>query len=464
LATVPVTVLLAGDSEQAVANVNVTASTRVYLWRARFGHGITNERGAAALQVEALSQSPTTYLFTVESTVVAGVLYEGVESVAVELPPGAASAPPITLTVNAYTGAISGRLQGMSAAANDDFSIWVIRLPDGESYQTYPSDQGTFTFSSVPIGRYLITVGNSQDAERGGPSQPQTVDLFANRETDVDIPLAPAAGSHINARIVNDARAALPFAWVTAEESGKTYSAALDSGEVVLDGLPADSFAIVVSAPGYYSQKQPIDLSSDALSAIELVLMPRPETRQLPWGTGTVVLPPETLAEIGSDSLILENGWLWGENRAAAPFVIQTPTAIVTLAEGQFALVYLPGKQAWLYQFDGHTQIQPLNGLESFTLQSGQMINLLNEEGLHAVSYNPVAVAALNPNGAPSIPFVWEPTAGARLRDQLAQAGINTAQIVTFVTYFIVLLSLAIIPLTAVYWQWKRGRTVWRGN
>ena len=121
-----------------------------------------------------------------------------------------------------------------------------------------------------------------------------------------------------------------------------------------------------------------------------------------------------------------------------------------------------------MYQLDGRAQIQPFNNPETITLQSGQMINLLNDEGLHAVSFNPVVVAALKPNKTPPIPFTWEPTRGTRLRDQLAQAGVNTAQIITFVTYFVVLLSLFLIPVTAVYWQRKRKKTIrqnaWRQN
>lgn len=459
-ATVPVTVLLADDSEQVVEQVNVTASTWVYMWRARFGHGITDEEGVTAVQVEALSQSPTEYLFKIEPTVVDGILYEGVESVAVDLLPGAVTAPPITLRVMAYTGAISGRLTGMSDEVVDDLSVWAIRLPDGEGYQTPPSAQGIFTFPSVPIDHYLIAVGDDQTIENDIQSQPRSIDLFENRESEVDISLAMMVGNHLRGQVLDEANVALPFAWVTVEGKGQPFSAALDSGTVMLNGLPFGAYPIIVSAPGYYSRKQLVDLSFGSLSDVDLVLTQRPETRQLSWGTGTVILPPETQAVIENDTVILERGWLWGENDAAAPFIIQTPRAYITLTSGRFALIYLPGEQAWLYQWNGRAQMQPINSSEPIVLQSGQMINLLNDEGLHAVSFNPIVVAALNPNTTLPIPITWEPTLGARLRDQLAQAGINTAQIVTFITYFIVLLSLFLIPVTAVYWQWKRKKII----
>jgi len=459
LATVPVTVQLAADSRQIVEHVNVSASTWVYLWRTRFGHGITDERGVTAVQVEALSQSPTEYIFKIDPTVVDGILYEGIEPVAVELPPGATTAPPITLTVNAYTGAVSGQLLGMTNAAADDLSVLAIRLPAGESYQTDPSDQGVFTFPSLPIDHYLLTVAGDPALENRMQSEPQSINLFENREAEVEIPLLMTTGSQPSRRIINDVQMALPFAWITVEESGRSHRASLDSGTVVFNELPSDASLITISAPGYYSQKQLVDVSADSSLDSDLILTQRPETQRLSWGSGAIMVPAETRTENTDKGLFLERGWLWGESNTVEPFIIQTLAADMTLLEGRFALLYLPGEQAWLYQFEGRTQIKPPNSPELITVQSGQMINLLNEAGFQAVSYNPVVVAAMSPNTTPPIQPVWEPTFSARLRDQLAQVGINTAQIITFVTYFIVLLSLFLIPITAVYLRWQRKKT-----
>lgn len=459
LATVPVTVLLADDSQQIVEHVNVSASTWVYLWRTRFGHGITDGTGITAVQVEALSQSPTEYVFKIDPTVVDGVLYEGVEPVTVELSPGATTAPPITLSVNAYTGAVSGQLLGMTNVAVNDLSVLAIRLPAGESYQTNPSDQGVFTFPSLPIDHYLLAVAGDPALENRMQSEPQSVDLFENREAEVEIPLMMATGSQPSRQIINDVGMALPFAWVTVEENGRSHRAALDSGTVVFNELPTDASLITVSAPGYYSQKQLVNISSNSSLDGDLILTERPETQRLSWGSGTIIVPAETRTENTDKRLFLERGWLWGESNTVEPFMIQTLTADITPLEGRFALLYLPGEQAWLYQFDGRSQIQPYNKSEPITVQSGHMINLLNEAGLQVVPYNPAIVAAMYPNTTPPIQAVWEPTLSARLRDQLAQVGINTAQIITFVTYFIVLSSLFLIPITAVYWRWKRKNT-----
>ena len=47
--------------------------------------------------------------------------------------------------------------------------------------------------------------------------------------------------------------------------------------------------------------------------------------------------------------------------------------------------------------------------------------------------------------------------AEAQLRDRLARAGITTAQIVTFITYLMVFLSIVGAPLAGIYW-WRRSR------
>ncbi len=457
LATVPVTVVLADLPEQPVGNVNVAASTWVYMWRARFGHGITDERGEAAVQVEALSQSATEYLFSVPPTVINGVLYEGVAPVPVQLPPGASFASPITLTVNAYTGAISGQILGMPVGAKEDISVWAIRLPDGESYQADLSIEGGYAFPSLPIDRYLIAIENGKAFENGFSIAPQSTDLLNTLEAVVDMPLEKTAGNQLSGRVLNEAHKILPFAWVTLEEGGKTSRVLLDSGTFAFIGLPPKSFQVSVSAPGYYSQVQQVDLSSGSRSDIDLILTEQPETRMVPWGSGAVVCPPETQVILEGGSLVLEKGWIWGENDTGAPLTIQTPVADINLTKGRFALAYLPGEQAWLYQFSGRAQVQDHQGLETIVLQSNQMVNLLNDEGLRAVSYNPVVVDALDPTSNLPILPTWEPTLRTRLHDRLAHFGVNTAQVITFVTYFIVLLTLFILPWTALYWGWKRN-------
>ena len=95
-ATVPVRVV---HDEQLIPNVPVAGATRLYLWRSRQSKSITNNKGEAQLKVEALAQAPTHYIFSVEPTVVDGVLYQSIEPIELTLPPGVTSAPMVTLQV-----------------------------------------------------------------------------------------------------------------------------------------------------------------------------------------------------------------------------------------------------------------------------------------------------------------------------------------------------------------------------
>jgi hypothetical protein len=89
------------------------------------------------------------------------------------------------------------------------------------------------------------------------------------------------------------------------------------------------------------------------------------------------------------------------------------------------------------------------------------MVNLFNDAGLQAVPLDPVVVSALHADQSSPLPLNWEPTLKARIRDQMAQIGISTAQLITFITYFIVLTSLFIVPFVALYYWWKnKNQTV----
>ncbi|MBU2611432.1 MAG: hypothetical protein KJ606_10905 [Chloroflexi bacterium] len=112
-ASMPVNVLL--EDGQPAPGVPLQASTRLYEWRGRTFTALSGADGQANLQVEALSQVPTTYQIFLPPVVVDGVLYESVEPVEVTLPPGPTSAPPITLRIRATKGQLSGQITPPSA-------------------------------------------------------------------------------------------------------------------------------------------------------------------------------------------------------------------------------------------------------------------------------------------------------------------------------------------------------------
>lgn len=431
-ATVPVQVLVDGEP---AAGVTVSAATRVYLWRARYGSGVTGVDGQAEVSVEALGQAPTTYLFRVDPTLVDGVLYEGADSARVVLPPGARSAPSITLTATGRRGTISGQVQGDEAA-----TIHAVRPADGSTMAMEATASGAFSFEDVPIDRYRLTAG--------GPvaSVDLTADPVAN---DVTLPTG-SEPAPVAILAEDETGARLPFAWATSDgESGIAHPR---SGAIRLANAGAGA-SLMVHAPGYFSQAQVV--SGDL--PLRVALSRRPETRLLPWGDGRLVLPAGSRFEMDGRMITLEQGWIWGEGADAAPFTVATPAASVTIATGNFALEVLSSDRGWLYLFDGAATVRR-NDDPPVVVEGGQMVNLWRGEGLRPVSYDPVAVAVLAPEGAPSwMPAVWERELRAQLRDRLARAGIGIAQVITFVTYSLALLAALASPLLAVY-VWRRWR------
>ncbi len=451
---VPINVLLADNPQQPVAGVKVNASTWLYMWRSRSFSAASDEQGQALIRAEALTAAPTEYVFRVEPTVVDGVLYEGATTADLTLLPGETVVTiPLTLSVKAYTGQVAGTISGADAVSS--LPVWAIRLPSGESYQTV-ANQGAFTFVPLPIDRYLLALDNAalMAEELAGTSQ--EIDLLANYEAAAEISLKDASGLLLHGRVLDETGAPLPFAWITPEQVGATRAILPDSETYMLAELPSRPFSLLASAPGYYSRAKRVKLSAGAATAVDITLTPQPGTHTVAWGDGAVVVPAESQAEVRGTEIVLENGWLWGRGEGAQPVVIDTSVAKISLLAGEFALEYLPGKRGWLYVMNGRAQVSQQE--TTTELQSGQMVNLFNEAGLQAVPLEPVVVAALHVDQSSPLSLVWEPTLAARIRDRLARVGVSTAQVITFVVYFIVLLSLFTMPFLALYWRWKHKK------
>lgn len=455
-ATIPVAVQLAGAPAQPVAGVQVHGSTWLYMWRSRSFSGATDSRGQALVRVEALAAAATEYVFRVAPTVVDGVLYTGVTTATLTLPPGATAAAPLTLTVSAHTGQVTGTLAGPRPPA--PLPVWAIQLPAGKSVQTV-ADQGSFSFAPLPIGRYLLALDESVLLSRGLSGQSQMVDLFANYQAVATMPLRPATGMAAAGRVLDEAGTPLPFAWVTAEQSRRQTAVLPPAGAYLLPELPPQGITLLANAPGYYSQAILVNLSSGPAADVDITLRRRPGTHHMPWGEGTIVVPVESQAGISGSLITLERGWLWGRGEGGPPVVIRTPAAEITVTAGEFALEYLPEKHAWLYLVHGRAQVRSLQSEESIQLHDGQMVNLLNNAGLQAVKLDPVVITALHSDSSSPLPLIWEPTWGARIRHQLARAGVNAAQLITLVTYFLVISLLFIIPLWSLYWRWRGSVT-----
>ena len=186
------------------------------------------------------------------------------------------------------------------------------------------------------------------------------------------------------------------------------------------------------------------------MSTLDFSLVLRPETTLLPWGDGTIVIPLETVSSIEGKTIIFDQGWLWGEGQSEEPLVIQWDDMQIQIPGGGFALERLPAQPAWLYVFEGEASIWQGETTSPVIVQAGEMVYLSSNHQPQPSSYDPIVVHALRTDESPAVNPVWQPSLSAQIRDRLAQAGIGTAQIMTFITYLLALLILCIFPIIIV--------------
>lgn len=453
-ATVPVRVIHADRPEKPVPDVPVRASTRLYLWRTRHAAAASDARGYANMRVEALAEAPTRYVLQVEPTVVDGVLYASVEPVELVLPPGATSASPVTLKVRSRMGEIAGTLAQADGRPLGSVPVYAIRLPDGDSRRTDTSEDGVFSFSNLPIDRYLLAPDPTVLMEQGLRGLTREVDLVDVVNPSVEL-AADSMNSAIQGIIVDGDGVPLPFAWVRAGELGEPQAVLPHSGTYTLSGLPAESITIFANAPGFYSRAQVVDPSSKARPGVDIALTRQPGTHSLPWGNGEIVIPAETQLTRDERVITLERGWLWGRGHGSDAITINAAAVEIVLLNADFALEYLPGQRAWLYVFEGQAKVRAPDDPEPTVVRAGSMINLLDGDRVPA-TLNPVVVSALQKDSIQPLSLVWELSLRARVRRGLAQAGIGAAQIVSLVTYSAAIALLILVPVAGVLWKWKR--------
>lgn len=451
-AMVPVKVVLAEDGKTPAVNVRVTGGARLYMWRARYSTAFTDADGYAEVRVEALTDAPTHYLFQVEPMVVDGILYESVQPVEVTLPPGAVSAAPVTLQVSSSLGQISGRVSGL----NEQAQIWAISIPDGSANVTKVSSQGTFSFPNMDVGKYLLAVDSQALAEQGLTLNAESIDLSQSLSAQVVMNTQPLEGASLTGKIISGTGESLPFAWVSL--NAQTEQSDPATGAYALLGYPAKKGTAIISAPGYYSQAYITNTLDTASSTMSFNLVVRPQTEIVPWGDGKIVIPPETVSSLEGQIITFEQGWLWGTGQSVQPIVIKWDEIQITIPGGRFALERLPDRSGWLYMMEGQANIQRTDTSGSIPVEAGEMVLLSQGGAPNPVKYDPVVVKALRINGEVPIAPVWQPSLSAQMRDRLARIGIGTAQIVTFITYFMEVLALLSVPLIGVIWIIKKNK------
>lgn len=455
-AEVPVQVVLDGQEGHPLSGIPVRASTWLYMWRARHAMGTTDSTGAARLKLEALSQAPTHYRIQVEPAVVNGVLYQSLAPVDVTLPPGTTRfESPIRLVVTARKGQITGRLAGAVIPQNSPAAVWAIQLPEGIPHTVQTQPQGEFAFGQIPLDDYLVVLDSAWLVQQGLAAKSQRVTLDRAESSPIELQVRHLLGVSVQGQVTDASARPLPFAWATAEKAG-TGARVAPSGEFRLDGLEAALQPVIFSAPGYYSRVVVADLRPGP-ARLDASLAIQPGTRQIPWGDGQITLPAETLAQATESSITLEAGWLWGSAAGSeTPLRIHLAGAEISLLGGAFAIEAPAGQAGWLYIFTGQAQVWKSGSPDEVMVQPGQMLSLDPQAAPQAAPLEPVVISALHPEQAAPLPFIWEPSVRAQMRDRLALIGVSTAQVITFITYISVFISVVILPLVGLYLWLKR--------
>ncbi|HUV13104.1 MAG TPA: hypothetical protein VMY18_05640, partial [Acidobacteriota bacterium] len=465
-AQIPVEVRLAGESYQTVPGVAVMGSTRLYLWRQRNASGVSDDNGIALLNVEVLSEKPTHYIFRAVPSIVDGLLYEAADSVELELAPGATTSEPIIVTVTRSTGQIQGVLSSGENIIPDDLAVIAIQLPFGASFRSELTSDKVFKFEDIPIDRYLIAFDNEALGDADLRVNPQGVDLVNGTGLSVSAPVQAIEGAKLRGQITDENNFPLPFAWISVEGMNSTAAAYPGTDGYSLAGLPDETITMVAHAPGHYSQAMVVHPDSVSPTNLSFTLKPDEDTEAISWEDGVLTLPSESDIELSGDQVLFRRGWIWGNSGGAAngdasvndilPKHIRVAGKDIELGKADFSIEFLPGEQAWLFVSEGEVKLRPIGGEETIIVSAGSMANLLHGGQVQSVPMDPVVIAALHSDATAQINPNWEPTLKAQIRDRLARLGVGSAQVVTFVTYFFVLLGVLVIPLSAVYLWWGR--------
>ena len=107
---------------------------------------------------------------------------------------------------------------------------------------------------------------------------------------------------------------------------------------------------------------------------------------------------------------------------------------------------------------EGEAVIQPTHGQPSITIHAGEMVTFLQNKRPVPIPIDPAVVNALHGQGDPSSQPVWEPTLGARIWDRMARIGVGSVQMVTFITYGLILISIVGFPFAALYLSLTRQK------
>lgn len=437
---VPVKVVFEDNSDLPASGIPIKASTWLYMWRARSATGSTDQQGNAWVKVEALAEVPTHWVFSIPPVIINGVRYESVDSVELTINPGVTDPSPILLRVISQKGEILGKLTDNNG---NEVSLKAVRLSTGEVYETKTSTNGSFSFSDMQIDRYVLLADSSLERENV-LVYPILVDLTVSPEVNINIQMLQFEGRSFHGRVIDEHNLAMPFAWVTIDNSTYVQSVSPENGEYAILGLKGEELNLQIRSPGYFSQDTSVSLKSLPDSFFEVKLKPQEGTAFLPWGSGSVTLPAETELNVENGVITLEKGWVWGRG-SGSDLIIRSTGTEIKMADASFAYELLPNQSEWLFIFEGSAEIR--SGKDLLEVGAEQMVNLSDKQTIMVIPYDPVILSALRPDEPVPVSLVREQTMLEKMKGALQGIGVNFAQVIVYVVYIAGLMALIFFPV-----------------
>ena len=452
---VPVRVVFITSSDLPKAGIPISASTWLYMWRSRIFSGGTDSEGNAILQVEVLSERSTNYRFQVKPTVLNGILYESVSPVDITLEPDSSFIPKVTLVIKASLASIHGKINGNQVPAG--LMIWAIPEDKGEALNTLVRDDGSFEFANISINKYLLTADNEYLANLGYEMADQEIDLATNTNPNIELNINKTTGFTCMGTVLDEADNPIPFTYGLLEGKSIPIVSKPDSGEFTVYSASEKKSSYIVNAPGYFSQVKVITPGTESCSDIQFNLKLKPESREIDWGNGKIVIPDESKISQGETTIFLERGWLWGRNDTPDSIILQPGTVRIRLENGRFAIQELPGLTSLFVLLEGNGAIQRTPSSAWIPIEPGSLILLGEGIDESVIPIESTLISRYFSTNSSPITTMYEPTFMAAVISRLALLGIDAAKIITFVTYVLILLSIILLPIIMLF-HWRKDQ------
>lgn len=447
IVTVPIKVIDEITNEP-LSEIKVSASTFIYDWRNRTFSAITDSLGNTTLDLERLSQTTTNYSISIPEQLVNGKLISGLNPVKLSITPEENSYKTQSILARVVTGVIDGKINNLIPLKGiEDINISAFILPSGPVFQTKPDSNASFYFNNIPLQKYKLYIAPDSLQSFGLASEILMVDLThkANIETEINL-----QSSRIITGIVTDEFGNfIPSAYVTPKDSPLSYPIDPQTKKFFVSDHSSNLSYLTASAPGYYSSGI---LVKNDINEVNFKLTKMNQTKQIPWGEGVIIIPPESVATFDEHELqiSIDKGWIWGNNKTEIPLIVRLNNYLIEINYGEFALaVKTIDNSSQLLIFDGLATIISNETGDQYHLTKNQ-IAIISEDNYPTPLDFPL-VSGLYTEGIQNhIQGTSDSSNITNFRDRIIKTGIVSAQAITLITYILIAILLSILIIVTL--------------